>query len=601
MAYCMLVIVLCMASFALHSLITGKRKLIHRLYVGISSLLILWLLGLLGMKLVGLDDKGALFVLDAITNVAASLLSATLLVMALVFSRNLHALPKKYGLFYLIPLYTTVMVFTNPWHHLHYTNFSILASEVRFGPSMYVSSLLSYACIIGSLGVFLYSGFRSGRRARRNQALIFSLGTLVPMVVNLVATLQIVNLSIAATPLAFAFTVCCHAVAIYYLGFLDLKPLATQRVLDSISDRYIVLSDDCTVVSFNKPFFEVLGKPSGIRQGRQLREFLTQADNQNRSFLYNLITAAESCGRERTGISYEQALLRDGATMYFVAEVTPLFLTSGEPGGYVAIFKDITRLRESLQNEQRDLARTMERERLASLGQMIGGISHNLKTPIMSVSGSVNMLYKLTEEYRRSAGDQEVTPEDHLEIADEMESWLKKIEDCCAYMSDIITTVKGLATNLNTSDEGEFTVDELFKRVLLLMKHDLVRGKCALNEQNELPPGSSISGDINSLVQVLNNLVANAVDAMPDGGDIDMRAERRENALVLSVADRGAGLPADVRNKLFREMVTSKGALGTGLGLYISAEIIRGRFGGQLSFTDRDGGGTVFEITLPLE
>ncbi len=88
-------------------------------------------------------------------------------------------------------------------------------------------------------------------------------------------------------------------------------------------------------------------------------------------------------------------------------------------------------------------ARMMEQERLASLGQMVGGLAHNLKTPIMSISGSSVALENLVDECRLSIGDSEVTAADYQEIYAEMMDWLLKTREACNYMSDIITAGQG--------------------------------------------------------------------------------------------------------------------------------------------------------------
>ena len=66
-------------------------------------------------------------------------------------------------------------------------------------------------------------------------------------------------------------------------------------------------------------------------------------------------------------------------------------------------------------------------------------------------------------------------------------------------------------------------------------------------------------------------------------------------------ADTGCGVPEDVKNKLFHQMITSKGALGTGLGVYISNAVIRGKFGGRMWHEDNSGGGSVFGLTIPKD
>ena len=108
-----------------------------------------------------------------------------------------------------------------------------------------------------------------------------------------------------------------------------------------------------------------------------------------------------------------------------------------------------------MQRLQDSQNRMMEQERLASLGQMVGGLAHNLKTPIMSISGSASAMENLIEECKTSVGDPDVTADDYREIYAEMDTWISRLREACAYMSDIITAVKGQAKNRRTSDETE--------------------------------------------------------------------------------------------------------------------------------------------------
>ena len=123
----------------------------------------------------------------------------------------------------------------------------------------------------------------------------------------------------------------------------------------------------------------------------------------------------------------------------------------------------------------------MEKERLASLGQLIGGIAHNLKTPIMSISGAAEGLSDLVKEYDESIGDSEVTNDDHHAIARDMTEWIEKIKSYTEYMSDVITTVKGQAVTLSENETISFDLDELVKRVNILMKHELKNALVTLN------------------------------------------------------------------------------------------------------------------------
>lgn len=245
----------------------------------------------------------------------------------------------------------------------------------------------------------------------------------------------------------------------------------------------------------------------------------------------------------------------------------------------------------------------MEKERLATLGQMVGGIAHNLKTPIMSISGASEGLKDLIEEYYKSVGDSNVTVEDHHEIANDMKNWIEKINNYTEYMSDIITAVKGQAVTLSNQEVVSFTVNELVKRVQILMKHELKHSLIDLNINMNVDENLELNGDINSLVQVLNNLISNAIQAYngAENEKIDFDLNMVNNNLVISITDYGNGIPEEIQEKLFKEMVTTKGKNGTGLGLFMSYSNIRAHFNGNMRFESQVGKGTTFEVILPVD
>lgn len=244
----------------------------------------------------------------------------------------------------------------------------------------------------------------------------------------------------------------------------------------------------------------------------------------------------------------------------------------------------------------------MERERLASLGQLIGGIAHNLKTPIMSVSGAAEGLTDLITEYEKSVGDSEVTIEDHHEIAKDMREWIDKIKSYTEYMSDVITAVKGQAVTMSEEQAVSFTLDELVKRVNILMKHELKNALVNLNVQMRVEADTTLKGNINSLVQVINNMISNAIQAYNGKSDsmINLVIDKIDNSIIISIQDFANGLPDSVKAKLFKEMITTKGKNGTGLGLFMSYSTIRAHFNGNISFETEKGKGTTFHISLPL-
>ena len=263
--------------------------------------------------------------------------------------------------------------------------------------------------------------------------------------------------------------------------------------------------------------------------------------------------------------------------------------------------KTITRKNIEQLHENQDML--IEKERFASLGQMIGGIAHNLKTPIMSIAGATEGLKDLTKEYEISVGDPDVTVQDHHEIAKDMNEWIDKIKNYTAYMSDIITAVKGQAVSSSEDVKNDFTIGELIKHVNILMKHELKNALVELNITQNVDDNLTLNGNINSLVQVLNNMISNAIQSYNGAPDksIELLINTKDNNIIFSVIDYGMGMSQEVQDKLFKEMITTKGKNGTGLGLFMSYSNVKAHFNGNITFESEQGKGTIFNIIIPLK
>ena len=199
--------------------------------------------------------------------------------------------------------------------------------------------------------------------------------------------------------------------------------------------------------------------------------------------------------------------------------------------------------------------------------------------------------------------DPQVVEEDYREIYGEMKEWFQKVKESTAYMSDIITAIKGQAANIGTDEKATFTIDEMMKRSMLLMRHEILNSGCQIQLDYDQTKTILLQGDINNLIQVVDNLLSNAIFVQKEagGGKIDVSIYTDSEHLHIAIKDRGKGVSPNVKEKLFKNMVTSKGTKGTGLGLYISNIVIKGKFSGHLWHEDREGGGSIFGIAIPLD
>lgn len=319
--------------------------------------------------------------------------------------------------------------------------------------------------------------------------------------------------------------------------------------------------------------------------------------------LFFIVVISVNYGNELKVIADGLSSISRNSSNYMTSKL-PVY-SNDEIGDLTIAFNRIQDLTNSYIKQLHDNQDTlMEKERLASLGQLIGGIAHNLKTPIMSISGAAEGLTDLIKEYDASIDNPQVNSQDHHDIAKDMSSWVSKIKDYTSYMSDIITAVKGQAVTLSEVQNVSFDIEELLKRVDILMKHELKNALIYLRVSVNVPENTTLNGDINSLVQVINNMISNSIqayDGKPEQNiDLSVSFADDNKNIVIAVKDYGPGLSDKVKSKLFNEMITTKGKNGTGLGLYMSYSTIKAHFNGDIKFESESGKGTTFYIILPL-
>ncbi|MBQ6789062.1 MAG: PAS domain S-box protein [Clostridia bacterium] len=580
-----------------------KRGVLHRLFLALALAYGSWLIPLIAMYFVDVTDTHVTFVLDCLMQPGGALCAPIYLCIAIVFVTGEEKMTRLMYCTFVIPIITVLMACTNELHHLYYAAFSTIRKEIVFGPYIIVSGAYNYLVLIFALFHVVRLGIKKNNALYWKQCVMLIISGLCPLLISMYATFSGRDVPITATPISFMATLVFCGIAIFRLHILDITPIANQHILNAISDAYLVLNEDCRVVECNTSFQNTFVREYGIRESKKLSECIGN-DAAGRNLVFGMLTAIDSARRDKTHISYEQsiAFTQDKTTSkkHFVVDVSPLEI-GRKIAGFVIIFKDVTQLRDSMKRLQASQERMMEQERFAFLGQMIGGIAHNLKTPIMSISGCISAAEALVTECEESLDDAEVTPEDFREIYGEMREWFSKVKESTSYMSDIITAIKGQATNISTEDEVTFTIDEMIKRSRLLMRHELLNSGIKLNVSYNAYEEISLRGDINNLVQVIGNLVNNAIFAQKSGGTIDICVEHDEENLLIIVKDRGEGISDKVMSKLFKSMVTSKGTLGTGLGLYISNAVIRTKFNGRMWCENREGGGSIFGISIPLD
>ena len=534
---------------------------------------------------------------DYVAYIAICFIPITMLLMGLIFANTKIRFKKRYLLLFIVPAISLILLWTNDLHHLFYISYSVSISEAVFGPYFIIHSIYTYGLLFIALFYLLvYSIRNSGFFSK--QSLLILAGTLVPILINLLGYLGFLNNSIYTTPISFSVGMIFYAFAIFKLKFLRVTPIALQRIVDRMSDGYIVLNGNNVITDFNNTFLNTFGLKSNDVRDCNIVDLINKL-NETSVNIDNLLIILDKIKHTNETFKYEKHF--KNLNKYFNIEVNSI-KSNDKYIGTLVLLKDITQHVKDMNTIKSNQDLLVEKERLASLGQLVGGIAHNLKTPIMSIAGAAEGLTDLVKEYDSSIDDPEVTSKDHHDIAHDMDVWIEKIKTHTSYMSDVITAVKGQAVNLNEEEQDTFTIEELIKRVNILMKHELKNALIDLNINTNSTNSIILHGNVNGLVQVINNLISNAIQAyngVPNKS-IDLTVTKKDSEIIISVQDYGCGIPKEVQDKLFKEMITTKGKNGTGLGLFMSYSTIRGHFDGNITFESKEGVGTRFDIILPL-
>ena len=596
----LLLIPLLLTSFMIISLAMVKRKnQLHKAFIIVFILMFFWFVGLIAQ--ITLSERLNInpIYFEYFIYISACFTPVVLLFLARIFTHTKITFKRADLLLFVVPILSLILLWTNDYHHLFYKHYSVSMEYSEFGLYMIVHSIYSYALVfIACFMLIKYSIQNSGFFSK--QSILIFVGSLTPLLINISGYIGIVSLSVYSTPISFTIGILCFAIAAFKLQFFNTTPIALQKIVDRISDGYIIVNEYNRIIDYNQTFLTMLNIHSKIRN----ENFYSLIKQPSKDASKIFATIDDTFDKIKKNPNQTIILDRFDKKLnkYFSIEISGI-TSERNLIGILILFKDTTQHMLDMQTISEKQETLMEKERLASLGQLIGGIAHNLKTPIMSISGAAEGLSDLIKEYDSSIDDPEVTSQDHHDIAKDMSTWVAKIKTHTEYMSDVITAVKGQAVTLSNEEDISFTVSELLKRVNILMKHELKNAIIYLNVSVKTDENTVINGDVNSLVQVINNMISNSIQSYNGKPEqnIDLIVERNGNDLIISVKDYGSGIPKKVMDKLFKEMITTKGKNGTGLGLYMSYSTIRAHFNGNITVESEEGKGCKFSIILPLK
>ncbi len=329
-------------------------------------------------------------------------------------------------------------------------------------------------------------------------------------------------------------------------------------IVRSIASGLITAGDDGYILGVNRAAREILRDPGGSLLGQPLSRVLPKYAARP---LSEPPKRADTIGKRADGTEFPM-----GYTL------SSLLDADGQRSGLLLAFQDLTEIKTLREQAERA-------QRFAALGQLATGLAHEIRNPLSSISGSVEMVRDgnaLSEEDARLLGI----------VISEVER-----------LNSLVTTM------LQIGRPSALQTEELDLRPIASEVVAVARGAATLSndlELEEIEPEDPVIAfvDPDQIRQVVWNLVKNAVQASPHRGKVEVRTGRdhRDRAF-LEVADQGPGIEAAQRERLF-DMFYSGRPHGVGLGLALVKQIVD-QHKGRIEIIDRDGAGTCFRVTLP--
>ncbi len=338
-----------------------------------------------------------------------------------------------------------------------------------------------------------------------------------------------------------------------------------ENIIDSMNSGLLTTDWDGRITFANRAAGEIIGRAASGLVGRTIVELL----GQDPAFLWRIRGALESERRFRFEVDYVTA---DDRTLYMGCTVSVLRERMGTPLGMIFIFQDLTEIRV-LEEE------VALKKRMAALGGMAAGVAHELRNPLASISGSVQVLKRDL----KPAG----------EAAQLMDIVIEESKRLDAIIRDFLLFAKPGRIDPQPAD----AVTMIRETLRLLENSDEMRPHHQIQMQFH-PDSIPIVVDVNRLKQVFWNLAKNALRAMPDGGVLTVKAvDGMDGHTVITFGDTGIGMSEREIARNFQPFHGSFGT-GTGLGLAIVYRIIE-EHGGRIRIKSRSGVGTEVALHLP--
>lgn len=345
-----------------------------------------------------------------------------------------------------------------------------------------------------------------------------------------------------------------------------------RTVVEGAHEGICVIGMDNRFRYLNAKMGEMMGIPVEKLIGRDFRETLTEASQEIMADRYLRWAKGETLSP-----SFELEILKGGSEVRQVEINVQIIKDDQGNANYICFVKDIT-------DHKKMEEQLLQTEKLRALGEMASGVAHDFNNALAAILGNTQLLLHTVKE-------------------EEVREPLKTIEKVAKDSAQTVKRLQDFTRKRVRQELFKLDVNAIIQDVVEITrpkwKDEAQRKGLQFEIHTHLEEVSKVPGNASEMREVMTNLLLNALEAMPQGGQIKIHTFEKDHWVYIQVTDTGIGMDETTRQKVFEPFFTTKPFSNTGLGLSVSYGIIR-RFGGEIKVESQRGSGTTFTILLPV-